>query len=216
MAIFKDFVSGLLGCNGDVSPDLGGEKYEQDCKPSDGSSVQPDWNQNDPAAADYVKNRTHYLEKTLDIVLPEVTIPDKIAYLNDYASYTRNLVKGHVYNVICDGVKYQCSPVWNDILSSYTIGNAALASLGSDTGEPFFINAHFNMQMTIVYFDSEGTHTIAIDEGEIETVHKLDPKYLPPDITIPSGGSLTLTDADGGKWKLIVGTDGTLSTEAVT
>ena len=35
-----------------------------------GSSVQPDWNQNDSTAADYVKNRTHYEEKEyVDYVL---------------------------------------------------------------------------------------------------------------------------------------------------
>lgn len=35
-----------------------------------GSSVQPDWNQNDSTAADYVKNRTHYEEKAyVDYVL---------------------------------------------------------------------------------------------------------------------------------------------------
>lgn len=36
------------------------------------------------------------------------------------------------------------------------------------------------------------------------------------DVVIPSGKSLTLIDSAGGKWKLVVGTDGTLSTEAVS
>lgn len=127
------------------------------------------------------EERTHWADSTLDVVLPEVTIDKKTAYLNDYASYTRNLQQGHTYHVVCDGAEYQCSPVWNDILYSYTIGNASLASLGSDTGEPFFINAHYNMQMTIIYFSQEGQHTIAIDEGVINTIHTLDPKYLPED-----------------------------------
>lgn len=148
-----------------------------------GGGVRPDWSQNDPNAADYVKNRTHWTESKLDVVLPEATIEKKTARLNNYTSYTRNLQQGHMYNVVCDGVEYKCSPVWNDILYGYTIGNASLASLGSDTGEPFFINAHNNTQMTTIYFNSEGQHTIAIDEGVIKTVHTIDPKYL------PAGGS---------------------------
>lgn len=32
-----------------------------------GASVQPDWNQNNPTAPDYVKNRTHWKETILDI-----------------------------------------------------------------------------------------------------------------------------------------------------
>lgn len=127
------------------------------------------------------EDRTHWADSSLDVVLPEVTIDKKTAYLNDYASYTRNLQQGHTYHVVCDGAEYQCNPVWNDALYSYTIGNASLASLGSDTGEPFFINAHNNTQMTIIYFSSEGQHTIAIDEGMIDTIHPLDPKFLPED-----------------------------------
>ncbi len=43
--------------------DSTGDVYAVDCadgpkKLTDG--VQPDWNQNDETAADYVKNRTHY------------------------------------------------------------------------------------------------------------------------------------------------------------
>lgn len=42
-------VTSVNGMTGDVVIEAGG-----------GTSVQPDWNQNDPDAPDYVKNRTHY------------------------------------------------------------------------------------------------------------------------------------------------------------
>lgn len=128
------------------------------------------------------EDRTHWQESRLDVVLPEATIPTKTAYLNDYADYTRNLEAGHTYNVICDGVEYQCAPVWSETYYSYTIGNAALSSFGSDTGEPFFINSHMNTMMTIIYFSTEGEHTISINEGMIESTHQLDEKFIPDTI----------------------------------
>lgn len=39
-----------------------------------------------------------------------------------------------------------------------------------------------NTDMTIIYFAEDGTHTIAIDEGNIETVHPIDMKYMPSGI----------------------------------
>ena len=123
--------------------------------------------------------RTHYVEMIPDVVLPEITVTAKSAFLKNYGAYTRNLEKEHIYHVVCDGVEYSCVPAWNESLYGYTIGNAALASAGEDTGEPFFINSHMNTDMTIIYFAKDGTHTVSIDEGFIEHVHPLDMKYMP-------------------------------------
>lgn len=123
--------------------------------------------------------RTHYVEMIPDVVLPEITVTAKSAFLKNYGAYTRNLEKEHTYHIVCDGVEYSCVPAWNESLYGYTIGNAALASAGEDTGEPFFINSHMNTDMTIIYFAKDGTHTFSIDEGFIEHVHPLDMKYMP-------------------------------------
>ena len=123
--------------------------------------------------------RTHYAEMILDVVLPEITVTAKSAFLKNYGAYTRNLEKEHTYHVVCDGVEYSCIPAWNEPLYGYTIGNASLASAGEDTGEPFFINSHMNTDMTIIYFAEDGTHTFSIDEGLVERVHPIDMKYMP-------------------------------------
>lgn len=39
-----------------------------------GGQVQPDWNQNDPTAKNYVKNRTHYVSRESKAVVPEQEI----------------------------------------------------------------------------------------------------------------------------------------------
>ena len=72
--------------------------------------------------------RTHYVEMIPDVVLPEITVTAKSAFLKNYGAYTRNLEKEHTYHIVCDGVEYSCVPTWNESLYGYTIGNAALAS----------------------------------------------------------------------------------------
>ena len=47
------------------------------------TSVQPDWNQNDEAAHDFVKNRTHWTENGIIHQLDEKYIPDTIARKSD-------------------------------------------------------------------------------------------------------------------------------------
>ena len=139
--------------------------------------------------------RTHYVEMIPDVVLPEITVTAKSAFLKNYGAYTRNLEKEHTYHIVCDGVEYSCVPAWNESLYGYTIGNAALASAGEDTGEPFFINSHMNTDMTIIYFAKDGTHTVSIDEGFIEHVHPLDMKYMPAGVVKSVSG--IVPDANG-------------------
>ena len=141
------------------------------------------------------EERTHYVEMIPDVVLPEITVTAKSAFLKNYGAYTRNLDKEHTYHVVCDGVEYSCVPAWNESLYGYTIGNAALASAGEDTGEPFFINSHMNTDMTIIYFAKDGTHTVSIDEGFTEHVHPLDMKYMPAGVVKSVSG--IVPDANG-------------------
>lgn len=139
--------------------------------------------------------RTHYVEMIPDVVLPEITVTAKSAFLKNYGAYTRNLEKEHTYHVVCDGVEYSCVPTWNEPLYGYTIGNASLASAGEDTGEPFFINSHMNTDMTIIYFAEDGTHTFSIDEGLVERVHPIDMKYMPAGVVKSVSG--IVPDANG-------------------
>jgi uncharacterized protein YfaT (DUF1175 family) len=42
--------------------------------------IQPDWNQNDETAVDYIKNRTHWVEKNPEIILfEEYGVPKRLS-----------------------------------------------------------------------------------------------------------------------------------------
>lgn len=45
---------------------------------SGASSIQPDWNQNDSTALDYVKNRPFWREKIKELAFPGITEPIEV------------------------------------------------------------------------------------------------------------------------------------------
>lgn len=133
----------------------------------EGANVQPDWDQNDPTAADYVKNRTHYtevVEKPLETVAPFTFTVDTddewsgcaVTYVGTESKRIAPFPMGLVYKdgyintdevtnymatqiIVFDGVEYECAPT--KIYQGYTgyiYGNLALYQSGrDDTGEPF-------------------------------------------------------------------------------
>jgi hypothetical protein len=138
-----------------------------------------DWNQNDPSAAGYIKNRTHYSEGMGIIeVLPETTL--KNGYYNSDAGYTSfeldptsfTLVAGTTYIVNWNG--NECSvkatvdgPVI--LLEGYNVPNVAI---------PFRVILVPSFGYAEFRVDGDVTGTLSIGyEGEI--VHKIDKKYLP-------------------------------------
>lgn len=159
-----------------------------------------DWNQNDPMAPDYVKNRTHYSE------IGEITIiPEKeVTFIHmTYDSHSRSdgfpadgveLVAGEKYEVIFDGVKYECT--------AYEHEHGCIIGTYADEDEatfPFYV--HFSLPdydalfENTIYFGVPNpaetvTHTFEVARID-EVVHKLDVKYLPePDMVITISHSL--------------------------
>lgn len=154
--------------------------------------VQPNWNQNDPTAADYVKNRTHYDEQTV------------IEWDGD----TTGLVGAN-------GVLYKVSdviPAKSDVLGgTITLSNGSAITItpdmtGTTDGDSFtiaefaliiasagvFSDKGFSFTETGIYFMSgSNVHTSKLVYGSTKTI---DPKYLPSDAVLPS-----VTAADNGK-----------------
>lgn len=134
-----------------------------------GKIKKPDWNQNDPTAADYVKNRPFYADD------PERPVFDAEVFVESDGGYavteqTLIIKTGNVYAVIFDGVRYDC--VAFDMWGAPCIGNGAIAGGEIGNGEPFVCVGNFNL----IYTSTSGEHTVSIKEGE---VHKIDEKYLP-------------------------------------
>lgn len=143
--------------------------------------VQPDWNQNDSTAADYVKNRPFYTGHAETVLVEERTV-SFTEYENSglYRAVFRSTFApsvGDIYKVYWDGTAYECTCVY--FYSNPFIGNLSITGDDSDTGEPFGMLVIDGGEIEIATADSSASHTISISELSEEGVVKIDRKYLP-------------------------------------
>lgn len=140
-----------------------------------------DWAQNDPAAKDYVKNRTHWVEMSYEEKYTNDNAPfvdngfGVITFTPD--SVTWDLVAGGNYSVVFDGIEYRC--VCNSA-SRYGrtwlwAGNANLGApyneFASNTGEPFLITD------SGILAKSTGNHAIQISSVDVN-IHRLSEEFM--------------------------------------
>ena len=148
----------------------------------DGSTTQPDWNQNDDTQPDYVKNRPFYTGGPVETVLVEentVAFADTDDGSGVYAAQfpsTVEVTAGEIYKVSWDGTVYECTCV--SFSNAYAIGNLSIPGIGPDTGEPFLMLVNNGEDIAIGTADASASHTISISEM-VAPVVKIDRKYLP-------------------------------------
>ena len=123
------------------------------------SGVQPDWNQNDSTAADYVKNRPIY-EKD-GIVLPEQSF-NFTSQGVVLAQFEDSFVESTEYKVTFDGTEYTC------ICENGIIGDIRFKKY------PFVIMADFGVLFGVAATAS--THTLGLSG---KTIHTLSERFLP-------------------------------------
>lgn len=152
--------------------------------------VQPDWNQNDSTAANYVKNRPFYTGDPIETVLVEKKTVSFIEsdglYMAEFPS-TFEATVGDTYTVTWDGIVYECTCV--DFDGSLIIGNLSIINSGSDTGEPFVMGVFNGNGITIITEDTSASHTFSIS-GFVSEVTKIASKYInhfDPNYTSVSG-----------------------------
>lgn len=112
------------------------------------------------------------------VVMPETFVAEPAQQNEGLNVYFINcaLEGGKKYTVIYGGVSYD---VTSESVDNFVFaGNFGLAGSGLDTGEPFAISHNTSNGDTIVGTRDSGGITIAIYEGEVETVHKLSGKYV--------------------------------------
>lgn len=144
-----------------------------------GGGVQPDWNQNDSTAADYVKNRPFYTGDPVENVLVEESTVSFAANQGVYMGQLESTflaTVGETYKVSWDGTVYECTCV--DFSGSTIIGNPSIVGAGSDTGEPFVMIVYNGDGIQIGTADTSASHTISIS-SYIDSVVKINQKYLP-------------------------------------
>ena len=136
------------------------------------------WDQNDPSADDYIKNRPFYTDetkKTVNVPEQEITIlSDRLEaklVLPEFIEF----VIGQTYEVKWDNKTYFCVAFDTDGIGA--IGNQSVLGGGTDTGEPFIMMISKAAGIGIVVaLESIGTHTVEVSSVKIV---KLDKKYLP-------------------------------------
>jgi hypothetical protein len=163
------------------------EKFRKEILEEAGEkSIQPDWNQNDETAKDYVKNRPFYTGDTVETVFVEestVSFADDGygLYIAEFPS-TFEATVGETYKVYWDGATYECTCVnFNDV---QVIGNLSIAGVSPDTGEPFVMDVN-DERIAIATADTSASHTFSIG-GLVTEVVKIDEKYLPDTVVTKS------------------------------
>lgn len=152
-----------------------------------GKIKKPDWNQNDSAAPDFVKNRPFYTGDPVETVLVEESTTafsdEGVAYGGEVTS-TFSATVGNTYMVYWDGAVYEsvCADYGAGITA---IGNLSIAGAGADTGEPFLIVPD-GSSIYIYTADTSASHTFSIS-GFVQEVVKIDEKYLPEYSVVYSG-----------------------------
>ena len=164
-----------------------------------GGGVQPDWNQNDSTAADYVKNRPFYTGNPVETVIVEEST---VSFSNEGDMYfgqlesTFSATVGETYKVYWDGTTYECACV--EVSGTKSIGNLSIVGAGTDTGEPFIMDVNNGPSIDIYTADTSASHTISIS-GFASPVIKIDEKYLPGNLATKSEVEEVRSIAEAGK-----------------
>lgn len=168
-----------------------------------GGGVQPDWNQNDSTAADYIKNRPFYTGNPVETVLVEKNALSFIEEGGLYVAFFRSdfeATVGETYNVSWDGTIYECVCV--NFRNSLIIGNLSIRGAGSDTGEPFLMLIDNGSGIAIYTKDASASHTIFIS-GIVEPIVKIPAKFIDKNTSgyIVVHESKTMTEQEAENYK---------------
>lgn len=148
----------------------------------DKKAEAPNWNENDPASASYIANRTHYKEEKEKFYLNN----EQISFSNGGPFYVgeANLIGGtlgDIFTVIWDGTEYQCKV--GILENMYVLGNQSIVSviLGTnlpDTGEPFIYAFSPGEYANFFTLSTASSHTVSLF-GIGEIIHKIPTEFLP-------------------------------------
>ena len=143
-----------------------------------GGGVQPNYNQNDSTAADYIKNRPFYTgdpEYTVFVEESTVSFSGSSGLYSAQIQSNFEATVGETYKVTWDGAVYECACV--DFNGIPFLGNLSIAFGGSDTGEPFLMGINNGSGIGIYTKDASASHTISIS-GSIAEVIQIPDKYI--------------------------------------
>ena len=161
------------------------------------NAQQSDWSQNDTTAANYVKNRTHWINKSEKALWSmKGVFPEDVKQYSSMEDPAPLLVAGTEYLVRWNGTEYTCT--------AYV--DTQMVSIGGESyGLPFLISTHLQSNTLDIsaYDDTVTAFDITIIEL-VEDVHKMDNKYLGLDWkpSIEQGAVLWEVELSEGGYKL--------------
>lgn len=179
------------------------------------NKVQPDWEQNDSTANDYIKNRPFYIN----------TSPHKIDWDGDTAGKTA--VGGMYYKVsnitpdvltlknikivMSNGTQWSKEDVWSSIDEYWQVGEYAVICITVENTSVVSLGLTF--EETGLYFSKSNGIYVSNFEYMSAYYVAIDEKYLPARTEIIMKSS---TEGSIKKFKITVDDSGTLTTTAVT
>lgn len=120
-----------------------------------------------------------YVKSHQALILPETEIVFT-SYIELPKIGLINMISGVEYITKWDGEEYRCTAIQDGVMA--TIGNLNIINnTAPDTGEPFVVATDSDEGCTYVIPSEFGTYTISISGG-FETIHTIDPKFLPGNI----------------------------------
>lgn len=164
--------------NGNVEIEVGGG----------GGSALADLAENDPNAAGYVKNRTHWRELELGEAIIDTSV--SLAFQTNKtvtSSVADGLTQGSTYRVMWGGVEYQCVCGVSGANEPY-LGNLALHDTSAEASDDPFCIVSLGGASYKVLRKVPGTYTLTVQALVKDVWHKLDSGYLPEPISLALGG----------------------------
>lgn len=158
--------------------------------------TKPDLSQNDPNAADYVKNRTHYEETKNVVIADEHDIRATLKVKSTISGYSQNgylhgdkIILGESYIVTFDGIDYVgvARKDSNDTPYLFGVEGGGI----DDTEAPIQLYVIPANNQVACMIGNGSNHTIKITHVQ-KHVKKLDKKFLPDNIGGGGGSSKPL------------------------
>lgn len=160
--------------------------------------VQPDWAQNDPTAADYVKNRTHYDEQTViewdGDTSGKISVSDVFFRVSDLTPTVDDLIGGRL---VWEKEGFETTDCIIDTEMAAQSGDVVI--IGG--GELGIVALSAGATISNFAFAEPGVYVTECDYFEMSygVTHNLPRKYLPPDAILPY-----VTASDNGKLLQVV------------
>lgn len=152
---------------GDLKPITREEMFLSKIGGGGGSTIQPDWNQNDPNAPDYVKNRTHYEE--LKTIIEEREVRAWFEFGERAFVASRMPRVGEKLTIMFNGNTYKCTVWEEDVIR---LGNGETTGINKGENVPFAIRFWVNGEEVLATIStvSIGDNTISIVDDSGNTL----------------------------------------------